>query len=106
MEWYILSNDTGTILGVYGSALGDMARKRGQDIAEDTGCPMALHFIFNSKKPSVGMSISMKGNLEWFNAIHLLKTRGGIACDQFNGQAHPDINLVTCKKCLKEHSNG
>jgi hypothetical protein len=64
MNWHVLSNDTGTILAVYGSALERMAREHGAEIATGSGCKVALHKI-QGNRPSVYGSISMIGNKEW-----------------------------------------
>lgn len=61
---YVLSNELGTVLATYGSALQDMATTRAREIATETGCRVALHFI--SCRPAIGASISMRGTLTWF----------------------------------------
>lgn len=66
-DWFILSNSDGIVLGVYGSALHDMATERGKAIkAEFPCCGIALHSITTKDRPFVGQSVSMKGNIEWF----------------------------------------
>lgn len=64
VTWYVLSNEVGTILAVYGSALESEAVARGKDIANQTACKVALHFI-GGKRPGVGGSISMRGDIRW-----------------------------------------
>jgi len=66
--WYVLSNKEGTILGVYGSALEDMARDRGREIASQTGCFVALHTI-TGNRPSVHGTISMRGAHEYLGGL-------------------------------------
>ena len=65
MPWYILSNETGAILAVYGAALESEARAKGAKIAADTGCKVALHYVWLGSRPRVGLAISMRGTLEW-----------------------------------------
>jgi hypothetical protein len=60
MEWYVISNDIGGILAVYGSALRDMAEAKMAALQDEF--PFAafrLHYILNEQRPRVGQSISM-----------------------------------------------
>jgi hypothetical protein len=60
LHYYVLSNEVGTILAVYGSALLSMAQDKAATIERQTGCKVILHSII-SNRPVVGGSISMKG---------------------------------------------
>jgi len=64
LPWYVISNDIGTILAVYGNALGDEAREKAKDIAAQHG-PVFLHHVL-ANRPHVGGSISMTGTIEPF----------------------------------------
>lgn len=59
--WHVVSDEVGTVLAVYGSALLDDANKKGCEIIRSTGAATYLHSIRCSTRPSVGQSISMKG---------------------------------------------
>ena len=58
-SWFVLSDEVGTILGVYESALLDMAKERAEKIIQETACPVYLHHIVGDR-PKVGNSIGMK----------------------------------------------
>lgn len=65
--WYVVSNEVGGILAVYGSALGSEANAKAHEINNQTGARVALHYITGKRgKPVVGGAISMKGNIVWF----------------------------------------
>jgi hypothetical protein len=57
--WHVVSNEVGTILAVYGSALLSEAQEKARVIERQTGCATYLHSIVGDR-PSVGGSISMK----------------------------------------------
>ena len=59
--WYVLSNENGEILAVYGSALETMAKACADQIKQDTGIEPYWHHIFCANRPKIGQSISMKG---------------------------------------------
>lgn len=63
-KYFVLSNEIGTILAVYGSALHNTARERGQELKSQCGARVALHDV-TGNKPSVYGTISMKGAIEW-----------------------------------------
>ena len=63
-SWFVLSNENGTVLATYGSALRSMAVDKGHEIKRDCGARVALHWITGAR-PSVGGSISMKGQITW-----------------------------------------
>lgn len=65
ITYYVLSNEDGVILGVYGSAIADMARENGGKIARQTACKVALHCVSLARRPHVGESVSMRGAHEW-----------------------------------------
>jgi hypothetical protein len=67
-EWYAVSNETGAILAVYGAALGSEANAKAHEIANQTGAKTAVHHGVGPK-PSVYMSISMKGPIKWFGGV-------------------------------------
>ncbi len=67
-SWFVVSNEVGTILAVYGAALQAEARQKATDIYVDHGCPVALHVV-TGNRPRVFGSISMKGSVEWFGKI-------------------------------------
>lgn len=63
LQWYVVSNEVGIILAVYGSALEDMALSKCKELADafpESG--IYLHNIVGNR-PSVGGSISMKGQV-------------------------------------------
>ncbi len=68
MPWYILSNDVGTILAVYGAAFERVAHARARNMASASGNPVAVHYGWLSDRPQVGCSISMRGPITWFGA--------------------------------------
>ena len=61
--WHVITNETGTILGVYGEALLSDAQSLARRVERETGCATYRHTIENSRRPSVGESISMKGRI-------------------------------------------
>lgn len=71
MQWYVLSNEIGTILAVYGSALSDMAVSQGEKLA--TEFPQSAIYLHNvtGNRPSVGGTISMLGQTTKFQT-HLI----------------------------------
>lgn len=64
--FYVLSNDVGTVLGVYGSAVVDHARERARKLVHEFARPIYLHCVLATycDRPRVGQSISMKGQIE------------------------------------------
>ncbi len=62
--WIVLSNEVGTVLAVYGSALETIATHKGKEIRERTGCAVAMH-KGTGTRPQVNQSISMRGAHEW-----------------------------------------
>jgi hypothetical protein len=63
--WHVLSNTEGTILAVYGSALLSEAEAKAHEVANQTGCKVALHSV-TGNRPHVYGSVSMKGAIKWF----------------------------------------
>jgi hypothetical protein len=53
VTWIVLSNEEGTVLGVYGSALESMARTKGAEIKVETSARVALHLGVSTTKPQV-----------------------------------------------------
>lgn len=58
--WHVLSNEVGTILAVYGSALLADAQEKARSIEHQTGCFVYRHTI-TGNRPRVGGSIGMTG---------------------------------------------
>lgn len=56
--WHVVSNEVGTILGVYGEALLSEAQESARRISYESGCRTYLHHVF-CDRPHVGGSISM-----------------------------------------------
>ena len=63
MKWFVISNDTGVVLAVYGSVLQPEANAKLVSLREEF--PLArfyLHFVLNSSRPRVGQAISLRGS--------------------------------------------
>lgn len=64
MEWFMVSNDQGDVLAVYGAALRDMADAKIAALREEF--PFAAFYLHygvytDDDRPRVGQTISMKG---------------------------------------------
>jgi len=59
-RWFVLSNEEGHILAVYGSALRSEADAKQTEIAKQTACRVFFHDILGPR-PRVGQTISMVG---------------------------------------------
>lgn len=61
--WFVVSNEEGTVLAVYGGALLSEAQETCRRIARQTGCRTVLHsgIWAYPDRPHVGQTISMKG---------------------------------------------
>lgn len=60
MKWFVLTNDLGYILAVYGSALGQSAYQKAAELHIDYGSAIYLHNVLCDKRPCVGQSMSMR----------------------------------------------
>ena len=62
--YHAVSNEVGTILGVYGEALLSEAQEKARSIEASSGCKTYLHsvkVVDYKGRPRVGQSISMAG---------------------------------------------
>ena len=64
LTYHVVSNEVGTVLAVYGSALLNDAQQKAASIEHSTGCKTYLHKVGVTDytlRPRVGCSISMDG---------------------------------------------
>jgi hypothetical protein len=58
-RWYVLSNEVGTILGVYGEALRDMAEDRAKKLRQEFPFARVDLNLVETARPSVGQNLSV-----------------------------------------------